>query len=183
MLRCAWVVLGLALFLALPGCSRRDEPGVENSAPATDEAQTPAPGVGEPVAETADSAGVDSIPVDGEPLFAYLQQFVGSTPVEVGLWRTQPLAPILYKVLGPRLEAFILNMQETGPIRGENGIVYVTGNKKFAADKAALVVDTRTDALYVWLLVAGRAEEYQWGDSVVLPKPVLELVERSEATP
>jgi hypothetical protein len=182
--RCGWIALGLALLTAFPGCGRRDEPAAENSASGTDETRAPDEGMqGEPVAELADSAEAESVLVEGPPLFGYLKQFVGSSPVEAGLWKTQPLAPILYKVLGPRLEVLLRNMQETSPIREENGIIYLTGNKKYAADKAALVVDTRTDALYVWLLVAGRAEEYQWGDSVVLPKPVLELVERSDVTP
>jgi len=183
-MRCAWIALGLALLAAFPGCSRRDEPGAENSVPALDEVRRPDEGIpNDAVVGMGDTAELDTVPVDGPPLFAYLRELVGSTPLEIGLWQTQPLAPVLYKVLGPRLETLILNMQESSPIREENGIVYVTGNKKFAADKAALVVDTRTDALYVWLLVGGRAEEYQWGDSVALPKPVLELVERSEATP
>jgi hypothetical protein len=190
--RIVWVPVVIGIWSALSGCSKRPEPANEKHAQRERVSNTAGEEAG-PLA--VDSTRMGSMAAEetsktavevrgGTPVLSYVSTFVGSTPVETSLWQSNPLASYLYQTLGPRHETLLINMQETGPIQEENGVVYVLGKKKYSEDRAAVAIDTATDGIYVWLLVAGKPEEYQWGDEpITLPAAIRKLVDAAGPTP
>src|SRR5690606_30653114 len=91
---------------------------------------------------------------------ASLRELVGRHPHDVALWEREPLAGRLRALLGERLPTFIANTEVQSPLLEEDGILYVTGNRphRGGLDAAALVIDLRRDAVWVWLLVDGESE-------------------------
>jgi len=188
-LRIVWLPVAIGIWSASSGCSRNNEPGEAGSSPHAATETEP------PRATAADSTDLRTlalgdeagrwVPVgQGLPVLSYIASFVGRRPVETGLWQSQPLAPILFQVLGHRYETLLMNMQEAEPIAKEDGVVYVLGHKKYSEDRAALAIDTTTDGIYVWLSIAGKPEEYRSGPAeFALPAAVRTFVEAGEATP
>lgn len=185
-----WLPVVIAIWSASTGCRRDQEPaaaGGKRTASSTTQESTPSNAADSTDLRTP-ALGEDAgrwVPVgEGLPVLSYVSTFVGRTPVETGLWQSKPLAPFLFKVLGPRYETLLINMQEAEPIREENGVVYVLGHKKYSEDRAALAIDTATDGIFVWLLVAGKPEEHRWGDAAItLPTAVRNLVDEYGPTP
>jgi hypothetical protein len=109
----------------------------------------------------------------------YVKTFVGSTPVEVSFWQTQPFAARAYNMLEDRWLTFLVNMQESGKFATENGVVYVLGHKMLSQDAAALAIDPEADVIYVWLKEGEEAREYrEGGRSITLPKAVRDAIAR-----
>jgi len=117
---------------------------------------------------------------------ASLRELVGRYPHDVGLWEREPLASRLRALLGERLPIFVARMEVQGPLLEEDGILYVTGNRphRGGLDAAALVIDLRRDAVWVWLLVNGESEALLDRDvPVELPVDVRLLLENVEPAP
>jgi hypothetical protein len=131
----------LALAAALCACGSSD---TSNPVPA------------EPVAAPAPAAPRPPSALDA------LRGYVGSYPRDVGLFAQPSLQPRLRALLGDRLPVFVENMGVQGPFSEQGGLLYVTGNKPHSGgdEAAALVIDPKTDAVFVWLLHGGKVEEY-----------------------
>ena len=132
-------LLVVLLLLADSGCG----PSGAEAAPAPP-AAPPVPAVVTPPAEFP------------SPL-APLREWVGRYPREVDLWSREPLAGRLHALLGERFPVLVENTGVQSPLLEEDGILYVTGNKPHGggSDAAAVVIDLRRDAIWVWLLVDG----------------------------
>jgi hypothetical protein len=150
----------------------------------------PAPEPAAPTAVTREAAPEvpPSPPPQGEPAngLAALRPLVGRYPHEVELWDREPLAERLRALLGERTETLLANMDVTGPLSEENGVLYVTGNKAHqgGTDAAAVVIDPRQDLIWVWLLVAGEPVALAERDAeIALPEDVRVTIENAEGAP
>lgn len=117
---------------------------------------------------------------------ASLRELVGRYPHDVGLWEREPLASRLRALLGERMPTFVANTEVQSPLLEEDGILYVTGNRphRGGIDAAALVIDLRRDAVWVWLLVDGESEALLDRDvPVELPVDVRLVLENAEPAP
>lgn len=157
----------LASFVALAPVACRD--GVDDASKSAVE-EPPAPALSVPA---------ESFSSELEPLRA----LAGRYPRELELWNREPLAGRLRALLGPRLEDLVRNTEVQGPLLEEQGVLYVTGNKQHSggSDAAALVVDLRRDALWVWLLVAGTSQVFLDRDvDIELPADVRIVIENAD---
>jgi hypothetical protein len=167
--------LGVVLLL-LPGCgpsgSRQPE---SEQAPAAAPAPASAPAApASPAPARSDAAAAPpSAEAPAAGGLAGLRVYLDRYPRDVDLWSREPLAHRLHALLGPRFDAFVTNTQVQGPLKEEEGVFYVTGNKQYSGgtDAAALVIDPGDDVLWVWLMVDGRTEILQERDGVVVPLP------------
>jgi hypothetical protein len=148
-----------------------------------------APGRPAPSAAGGTPGAAEVAPAPLEPpasALAPLRELVGAYPHQVDLWDRPPLAERLRALLGPRFEAFLGNMDVVGPLREEDGVLYVTGNKQHqgGTDAAALVIDLRQDVIWAWLLVGGRPEAVAERDvELVVPEDVRMTIENAETLP
>lgn len=138
-------------------------------------------------AETMPAAPAVVTPPAGYPSpLAPLRDLVGQYPRDLDLWNREPLAGRLRALLGDRLATFVTNTEVQGPLLEEDGILYVTGNKQHSGgtDAAAVVIDLRRDAVWVWLLVGGESEALLDRDvEVELPADVRIVLENAEPAP
>jgi hypothetical protein len=171
-LRAFAAVLALVALTAL-ACGGEEEPGAAIS-------PAPAPAAA-PAAPTLVTPP-ESYPSE----LAALRPLVGRYPREIDLWNREPLAGRLRALLGEKLETFARNTEVQGPLLEEQGILYVTGNRQHSggSDAAALVVDLRRDAVWVWLLVGGESEAFLDRDvEVELPADVRIVLENAADEP
>jgi hypothetical protein len=170
-------VIGIAFVLLPCACGGREEapPAAPPLQPVA-EAEAPAAAPAEPA-----SAGA---PPAAEGLAA-LRPLAGRYPHEVDLWQREPLAGRLRALLGEERFAVLLgNLEVTGPLGEEDGVLYVTGNKAHqgGVDAAAVVIDPRQDVIWVWMLVAGRPEAVAERDvELVVPEDVRITLENVES--
>lgn len=126
-------------------------------------------------------------PPEGFPSeLAPLRALVGQYPRDIDLWSREPLAGRLRALLGDRLPVLATNTQVQSPLLEEEGVLYVTGNKQHSGgtDAAAVVMDLRRDAIWVWLLVGGEGEAFLDRDvEVELPADVRIVLENAEPAP
>ncbi|MEB2343993.1 MAG: hypothetical protein OZ948_04580 [Deltaproteobacteria bacterium] len=138
-------------------------------------------------AEAAPAApAVVTLPAGYPSPLAPLRELVGQYPRDVDLWRREPLAGRLHALLGERFATFVTNTEVQSPLLEEDGILYVTGNKQHGGgtDAAALVVDLRRDAVWVWLMAGGESEALLDRDvEVELPADVRIVLENAEPAP
>jgi hypothetical protein len=166
-----WVVL-----LLLPGCgpsgSRQPESG-QAPAAAPAPASAPAAPASPAPARSGAPAGPPGAEAPAAGGLAGLRVYLDRYPRDVDLWSREPLAHRLHALLGPRFDAFVTNTQVQGPLKEQDGVFYVTGNKQYSGgtDAAALVIDPGDDVLWVWLMVDGKAEILQERDGVDVPLP------------
>ncbi len=112
-----------------------------------------------------------------------LRPLVGRYPRDIDLWNREPLAARLHALLAARFEDLLRNTEVQGPLLEEQGILYVTGNQQYSggSDAAALVVDLRRDALWVWLLVDGESQVFLERDvDIELPADVRIVIENAD---
>lgn len=125
-------------------------------------------------------------PPDSYPSeLAALRPLVGRYPRDVDLWNREPLAGRLHTLLDERFATFVANTEVQGPLLEEDGILYVTGNKAHSggSDAAALVMDLRRDAVWVWLLADGEAEAFLDRDvEVELPADVRIVLQNADVS-
>lgn len=162
----ATLLVAAALACELDGREAAAPPAPEEAAPTAPAAVTP--------------------PSDYPSPLAPLRALVGQYPRDVDLWSREPLAGRLHALLGERFAAFVTNTEVQSPLLEEDGILYVTGNKQHSGgtDAAALVVDLRRDAVWVWLLVGGESEALLDRDvEVELPADVRIVLENAEPAP
>lgn len=117
---------------------------------------------------------------------ASLRPLVGQYPRDLDLWNREPLASRLRALLGEKLATLAENTGVQSPLLEEEGILYVTGNKQHSggSDAAAVVVDLRRDAVWVWLLAGGESEAFLDRDvEVELPADVRITLENADAAP
>jgi hypothetical protein len=121
-------------------------------APATVPATAGAPL--EPLSSLADSVG--KYLYDGDN---YLEQGV--------------LAARLRALLGERYPVLLANMRTVAPLTAAGGLWFITGNRPHegGVEAGAVVIDPRANALRVWLLNAGQAEEFIDPPAAVVPWP------------
>lgn len=144
-----------------------------------------------PGGESAPPAPAEAPPVVTPPAayrspLAELRADVGRYPRDVDLFGREPLAGRLHALLGERFPVFVENLGVQSPLLEEDGILYVTGNRPHGggSDAAALVIDLRRDAVWVWLLVAGESEALLDRDvEVELPADVRIVLENAELAP
>lgn len=139
-----------------------------------------------PPAETPPAPPVVTPPADYPSPLAVLRADVGRYPRDLDLFAREPLAGRLQALLGERLPVLVENLGVQSPLLEEDGILYVTGNKPHGGgtDAAALVIDLRRDAVWVWLLVAGESEALLDRDvEVELPADVRIVLENAEPAP
>ncbi len=131
------IILALALALVMTGCG--------DSAPKAD-------GNSPDIPEASGSTDADTASL------AYLASRVGQYPHDIDLWNTQPLNTRLHALLGEQYPTFIDNMEVQGPLETFDGAVWTSGNRAHQGgiEAAVLLVDTRTDALEVYLLTGHR---------------------------
>jgi hypothetical protein len=137
-------------------------------------------------AETPPAPSVVTPPAGYPSPLAPLREEVGRYPRELDLWSREPLAGRLRALLGERFPAFVENLGVQSPLLEEEGILYVTGNKPHGGgtDAAALVIDLRRDAVWVWLLIAGESEAFLDRDvEVELPADVRIVLENADPAP
>jgi hypothetical protein len=161
-------LLAVLLVLAANGCG----PSGEGAAPAPP-AAAPAPAVVTP-------------PTEFPSPLASLREHVGRYPRDVDLWSREPLAGRLRALLGERFPTFVENTGVQSPLLEEDGILYVTGNRPHGGgtDAAAMVIDLRRDAIWVWLLVGGESEALLDRDvEVELPADVRIVLENADPAP
>lgn len=157
-----------ALLVLAAGCG----PSGEEPAPAPP-ATPPAPAVVTP-------------PTEFPSPLAPLREWVGQYPRDLDLWSREPLAGRLHALLGERFPTFVENTGVQSPLLEEDGILYVTGNKPHGGgtDAAAVVIDLRRDAIWVWLLVDGESEALLDRDvEVELPADVRIVLENADPAP
>src|SRR4029453_14123195 len=94
---------------------------------------------------------------------ASLSQKLGKYPNQDKFLEEAPLAARLKALLGAKYASLLTNMGTANQLSEEKGVFYVLGNKPHdsGTDGAAVVADPKQDALYVWLLVKGKAEEFK----------------------
>ena len=104
-----------------------------------------------------------------------LRPSLGQYPHEGGDYLRQgALAQRLRALLGPERYAVLLaNLQVSGPLSAEGELWFITGNRQHqgGAEQAAVVIDPARDALRVWLLHAGRAQEFTDPPDAHIPWP------------
>jgi hypothetical protein len=137
-------------------------------------------------AEAPAAPAVVTPPAGYPSALAPLREWVGRYPRDVDLWSREPLAGRLRALLGERFPTFVENTGVQSPLLEDDGILYVTGNKQHSGgtDAAALVVDLRRDAVWVWLLSGGESEAFLDRDvEVELPADVRIVLENAEPAP
>jgi hypothetical protein len=164
-------VAAIAFLLPLAACGGRDE--------------APPPPPGEPAAEAPAPEPTEAAPARTVSGLAALREHVGRYPHEIDLWQREPLAGRLRALLGEERFAVLLgNLEVTGPLGEEDGVLYVTGNKAHQGgiDSAAVVIDPRQDVIWVWLLVGGRPEAVAERDvELVVPEDVRITLDDAES--
>ncbi len=179
--------LGFAiLMIGALGCQSGDRPQpppAQQAAPAPQAA--PAAADTTPVAPAP--APADTAPHLETSSLAFFTTLKGQSPADVDLWRTIPTAKRLSLLLGPQLyELFLIEMQESTPIDAEKGVYYVQGHKKYGGptDVALFAVDPARDALYVWMMSAGKPEERREANwRAPLPKAIRTAIAKVPAAP
>lgn len=113
------------------------------------------------------------------PSLASLNNFAGKYPAEIKLWEKQPLQGRLPALLGEHYEAFLVNMQVTGPLTASGNIAYVMGNKAHSggSEAAIFLAEIESNRLHVWLLVNEILTEYhEPGPKIKLPYEVETMI-------
>lgn len=118
---------------------------------------------------------------------ASLSQYLGKYPKDrVNFLEQEPLSSRLRALVGERYADLQSNLGTVGPLREEDGAMYLLGNKPHEGGRnaAAIVIDPRQDALYVWLLVDGLATEFRERDmSIPMPKDVQKAIGNAAPKP
>lgn len=125
--------------------------------------EEPAPAAAPAAAETAAPAPVAPTPAAPQAdLAAFLAEHNGKYPHDgLNYLEQGPLAEQLKALLGERYATAVTNLQTSGPLTQDGTRFFITGNadNKGGSDQAAIVIDPAQNALRVWLLVDGKAEE------------------------
>ena len=112
----------------------------------------------------------------GPANLAALRQYLGRNPNEEKFLEAGPLNSRLKSLLGNRHKAFLTCLQTVGPLSEEKGVLYLVGNKPQSSgtEAAAIVLDPKTDAIFIWMMVKGKTEEFKEGKKeILLPRDVL----------
>jgi hypothetical protein len=108
-----------------------------------------------------------------EPLSS-LSGSVGQYPYDADNYLEQGvLAARLRALLGERYPVLLANMRTVSPLTEAHGLWFITGNRPHegGVEAAAVVIDPRQNALRVWLLNAGQAEEFIDPRTAQIPWP------------
>lgn len=121
-----------------------------------------------PAAETPATAGA---PLES---LASLADSVGQYPYDADNYLEQGvLAARLRALLGAEYPVLLANMRTVSPLTAADGLWYITGNRPHegGVEAAAVVIDPRQNALRVWLLNAGQAQEFIDPPAAQIPWP------------
>lgn len=113
------------------------------------------------------------------PSLTSLKNLAGKYPAETRLWETQPLQGRLRALLGEHYDAFLVNMQVTGPLTIEGNIAYVMGNKPHSggSEAAIFLAEIASNRIDVWLMMNEVLTEYhEPGPRIKMPQKVETMV-------
>lgn len=143
----AWLAAAMVLLSAvLSGC--------EPSPPKPKAAMTAFP-----------TGAVTTAPAAAPATLASLRALVGSYPGErTDYLRQGALAQRLQALLGEDYPVLLANLGTSGPLVQDGALLYISGNRPHEGgdEQAAVVVDPARNALRVWLVHSGSAQE--WSD-------------------
>jgi putative lipoprotein len=108
-----------------------------------------------------------------------LNRFAGADPHTVHLWKEPVIDKRLHALLGAEAAAFHENMQVESPLMKDDGIFYVTGNRRHQGgmDSAIFLADPASDTLSVILFVNGvRHDLQEGGREIALPADVVTMI-------
>jgi hypothetical protein len=122
------------------------------------------------------------VPAQPANPWGHLQTQVGNYPFDgADFLRSGPLAERLVGLLGrANYNVLLENLRVSGPLRQDGDMLYITGNRPHdgAAEAAAIVVHSRSDAVRVWLLTGGEEWDVQdQGTPKALPADVAKLMD------
>lgn len=105
---------------------------------------------------------------------ASLRDAVGSYPYDETNYLEQGvLAARLRALLGERYPRLLSNLRTVSPLTEADGLWFITGNRPHegGVEAAAVVIDPRQNALRVWLLNAGKVQEFIDPPAAQIPWP------------
>lgn len=149
-------LLALAATAALAACQ-----------PAAQEAASPAPAAAAPEAAPQTAAPETPAPapaaVDAAAGLGDLAKFAGTYPHDgVNYLEQGALADRLKSLLGDLYPELLENLRTSGPLTEDAGRWFITGNRPHqgGSEAAAVVADPANNAVRVWLLHKGQAQEF-----------------------
>ncbi|MET1117133.1 MAG: hypothetical protein ABWY08_19575 [Comamonas sp.] len=124
----------------------------------------------------AKPGAADTRATAGAPLesLASLAGSVGKYPYDADNYLEQGvLAARLRALMGEEYPLLLANMRTVSPLTAADGLWYITGNRPHegGVESAAVVIDPRQNALRVWLLNAGQAQEFIDPPTAQVPWP------------
>ena len=129
----------------------------------------------------APPSGADSTPAPAPAPLAYLGSLAGQYPGEAGLWTSEPLRGRMTRLLGGDYDTFLRNLETSGPVSVEGGLVFVTGNcpsSERVWGAAVLVADPAADRLMLKMYSRqwDSVRTYQEGEVAALPGDVMKVL-------
>jgi hypothetical protein len=129
----------------------------------------------------APRAGADSTVGRSPAPLAWLGSLAGQYPADAALWAREPLRTRMTRLLGGDYEAFLRNLQTSGPVSVEDGLVFVTGNcpsSEKAWGAAVLVADPAADRLLLKMYSEQWDSVRTWEEGAfpVLPRDVMTVL-------
>ena len=105
---------------------------------------------------------------------ASLRDAIGNYPYDETNYLEQGvLAARLRALLGERYPLLLSNLRTVSALTEADGLWFITGNRSHegGVEAAAVVIDPRQNALRVWLLNAGRSQEFVDPPTAQIPWP------------
>lgn len=156
--------------------------------PAPQEAATAAPAAQAPATtpEPAPTPVTETPAATQADLATFLAEHNGKYPHDgLNYLEQGPLAEQLKTLLGEHYAALLGNLKTTGPLTQDGTRFFITGNADNAGGShaAAVVADPAQNALRVWLLTAGQAQEFASPEGITLewPADVATTIENAAA--
>lgn len=156
--------------------------------PAPQEAATAAPAAQAPATtpEPAPTPVTETPAATQADLATFLAEHNGKYPHDgLNYLEQGPLAEQLKALLGDRYATAVTNLHTSGPLTQDGARFFITGNadNKGGSDQAAIVIDPAQNALRVWLLTAGQAQEFASPEGITLewPADVATTIENAAA--
>jgi hypothetical protein len=103
-----------------------------------------------------------AVPVTPSTSLAFLAEHVGKTPSAAGVFQNPAVKSRLAALLKSDAALVPVRFQTENPIQATGDVVAMFGNKAHAggSDDAVIVVNVKTDELWVWLRVNGKLRRF-----------------------